>query len=295
MPPEDDKTPENDKDQDLELEKDDDLDLDQFLEGLDSEPDPDDDDTDQSKDKDKAKDKEPDKDADKDKKPPADDLEKKLRKAEEQITNLNKALHAERQAKKADKPKGGDEEPLSEQQLRALFKEHQDDPDTLYNLVQYMAQQSAKGVKKEAINEAEISRKQKEIKQAIDEYYPDVYSDSSDLHRQVEEVKDHFHIKDHPFADFLALGILVHRDLEDHRKEAYEKGKEEALKGKTADDKRKQDIKGKDLAPDSKSKKSKATTITPEIEETAKQIGLTPSQMKIYARLRAKPTNRVEV
>ena len=222
-------------------------------------------------------------------------LEKRLNDKETHIKNLNVALHQARQEKKGKDTE--EEAPLTDQQLLGLFKEHQNDPGTLFNIIKYVAQQSAKGVEKKAVDASQIAQKKSDIDNRLIKAYPDLAKDDSELRTGVNSVKTDLNIDDHPYGDLFALGVMTMNNLETLMKQARDEGKQEALKGKV-EDKRKETVKKNALTPGgekpSKAKQS-STELSGKALDVAKQMGLNKSQSKLYARLISKKSNMVEV
>jgi hypothetical protein len=223
------------------------------------------------------------------------DFEKKAEKREAHIKDLNKALHQER--KKSKETKTEDETPLTPTQLRELLKEHHDDPDMMFNIMDYMAKQAAKGVKVEAINETQVATTKKDVDSTLLEQFPDLAKDDSELRQDVETIKERFFIdKSHPLSDFLSIAAMSLINLPKALENAKDEGKREAL-GEKAEATRKKNVKETKLTPKGKvtGKASKLAGLSPDQAATATQIGLTGNQLKIYARLLKKKSNRVEV
>uniref|UniRef100_A0A6M3J099 Uncharacterized protein n=1 Tax=viral metagenome TaxID=1070528 RepID=A0A6M3J099_9ZZZZ len=219
-------------------------------------------------------------------------LEGKLTERETHIKNLNVALHQARQTKKADKP--DEDTPLTREQLMAVFKEHQDNPETLFNVVEYMAKQYGKKAESSAIDATKIAQKKSDIDNRLLQAYPDLAKDDSDLRTGVNLVKTEMGIDDHPYGDLFALGAMTMNNLDVLLKQAREEGKQEALKGKV-EDKRKEAVKKNALTPKGKTdSKTMVTGLTKDQESTAKQMGLKGNQLKIYARLITKKPVNVE-
>lgn len=288
----DDSGDDDDPAQDPTDQPDDDDDLDDVVLDIDGNIDSDDDDDDiEDDDKKDTKDKKPpadkgDKDANKDKKdaPSVEDLQKQLKQKEDHIKNLNRALHESRSKKKAGKDKQ-EGEPLSQEQLVAILHEHKDDPATLLNIVEYVASQAASGAKKDAINETEIAQKVKEVNTILLEEFPDLSDESSMMRTNVDETKRYFNVESHPFGDLFGTAVNVLYNLKDIVQAAEERGKEAALKEK-ADHKRKKSANDTNLAPKGKGKGSLSpSTLSSRHVAVAKQMGMTPSQAKIYATL----------
>jgi len=215
------------------------------------------------------------------------DLEKEVEKAKKA---KSKAFYDLRQAKKeGPESKAGQ---LSKAQIRQILADNKDDPDTLMNVVEYIAEQTAHGISSETVNAAEINRKKGELDGLLVDRYPDINEPGSDIRTEVDEAKKILGLDNHPYGDYFAVASRVLEDLPELLKDAYNKGKGET--GETAEDKRKKDIKSKQL-PASKKAKAPGGELTGTQEETAKQMNMTPSQRKIYAKLAGNKARSVSV
>jgi len=206
----------------------------------------------------------------------------RVKELESHITDLNKALHEARQITKKHK-EVAETPPLTKQQLQQMFKDHGDDPETMYNLVEYMTTQAAKKGTEDAVDATEISRRKAEHDKIVNSQWPDLSDSTSQLRTQANQVKDHLGIGDHPFGDYMAMGAIIVDQLPKITKEAYEKGKSEALKERT-EEQRQKDVKQGKLTPTGK-KMAATIDLGDNFKTTAKQMGLTSAQQKIYARL----------
>lgn len=247
------------------------------------------DDENKEEEKEKEKSAKKDKQEDKDKKPEItlEQLQEQLDQKENKIKDLNVALHQERQAKKALKEGKDDEPALTEAQLRQLFSEHQDDPDTMFNLMKYMVKQGVKGTEEKAVDAAEISQRKKQLDDLVTQTYPDMLKDTSELRTDANTIKSKLRIDDHPFGDFLAISAMVHRDMGQLLKNEYERGRQEAL-GDKADQHRKKTVKKASLTPPGKGSDKSETALPANIEEVSSRIGLSKRGKEIYGQLRKK-------
>lgn len=214
------------------------------------------------------------------------EMERKLSRLEEDKGNLKKALHEARQERKSKKKEEEDGETvLTDQQVLAILEEHKDDPKVMLNAIKYLAKQEAKGIKKDTLNEAEIKAKKADIDKFLNQRYPQLNEDGSDIRANVDKAKDALNLADHPFADYLAVGAGVLNQLPEICKHWFEEGKKAAMDGK-ADEARKKQIKDGDLTPGKGNKdfdKKTETGLTAQEMDTAKRLGFTTkAQLKLY-------------
>ncbi len=146
----------------------------------------------------------------------SDELAERIRRGEEHLQNLNKAiaeanrtLHNIRQEKKAPTT---EESPLSNAQLLKLMEDAKGDNETLLQIIRYTAEQAAKGAKKEAVAETDIIKKRDESVAALRGLFKEGYDDPDTI-KAVDDVKEYYGITDHPFGDIFARGVLTMKTL----------------------------------------------------------------------------------
>jgi len=219
------------------------------------------------------------------------DLQKQVEKLTTDKANLNKALHEARQEKKKEIPDKGDK--LSESQLRRILADNKDDPDTLFNMVKYLAETAAEGKAGDAVRATEVARRQKEQKAFLSQNYPKLYEDGSEIRLDVEKTKESLGISENPYGDYFAVASRVLEDLPKLLQTAFKQGEESGL-GKKAEDKRQEKITGNKLPKTSVYGKV-AEGLTDNQVESARQMGLSPSQVKYYKQIVGKKPSVVSV
>lgn len=211
------------------------------------------------------------------------EIEGKIARLEQDKKNLQKALHTERQKKK--EPAKEDSVTLSDDQLLGIIKENPENPEVLLRVVRYVSERAAKGEKAAAISEIDVSQKSKAVNNMVLERYPSLAEESSEMRTEIDAVKESLGLKDSPFGDAFAVGVKVVEQLPTLLRNAFEKGKAEALKD-AAEKKRGDKIEDTKLTPKGKGKAADdADELTQDQSSTASQLGMTPSQKKIYAKL----------
>lgn len=285
----DDTSEKDDKgDQDEEGEEENEEDLDELFINLDE--------------KDEEEDEQAKKKADEAKVNQSEEETKKLRAELETLKEKEKTWkRTEYQARKEREAKMGldaekDEKPLTDAQLAKLLEDASEEKDTTIqlNVLKYLAQRISKGEVKEAVTAAEMSRKAGEFTKLLEDKFPDIANPTSDMRVDIEKTKEELAISDHPYADMFAVGFTLFKDMDELIEAAYEGGKEDALKG-TADEKRKKEIKEKELPSSQKSPYKKTYGLTASQLETAKQMGLTQGQLPAYTKLVNKKPRIVSV
>lgn len=204
----------------------------------------------------------------------------KIRELESKMSQLTRALHLERQKKQKEKEQT-QEDVIPPDKLKAIIKEHGDDPETLFNVFDYMSRQAAKQVGKDTID----AQKMSQMKQANDAFvstrWPALNEPDSDLRIKVDETKNELGLGNHPMADYLATSALVAVHMDDLKTQWYEAGRQAALSGK-AEQNRKQDVKDKTLSKSVPASDKKMVVNDFQAEAVIKQLNLTPSAAKIY-------------
>lgn len=215
----------------------------------------------------------------------ADKLKTELERLKEDKKNLQKALHDKRFERRKEKEK--EETPvLTDDQLVAILEEHKNDPRVLLNAIKYQAEQIAKGVRKNVLDETEIKAKQKDIDAFMKARYADLDVEDSEIRVAVDKTKETLGLTDNPFGDYLATGVQVLNNLEGIVKHWYEEGKKAAA-SETMDAARKKQIKDGQLTPGGGKGSGKGngdgTGLTPSQLETAKKLGFkSAAQLKLY-------------
>lgn len=226
--------------------------------------------------------------------PKDDEINSQLQSLKQQINDLNRALHHERQkAKERDKAKESDEPVLTDAQIKELIRTHGDDPDTLLQINRYIAEQAAKKASKESVDAQQLAQMKAKVDAHVSTAYPELYQEGSQARGYVEKIKGSLNLSSHPFGDYLAASAWVADNIEVIKKQEYERGKEEGLKGKV-NETRKQNIKTSAPIPPKPASKKVSVKIPDEVREVADRLEMTPDQMKIYAKLRGKSNSMME-
>lgn len=205
------------------------------------------------------------------------------------VTDLNKALHEERKSKK-EAAKSKDEEPpkVTRTELKKLYEEYKDDPDTMFQLIEYVAAEAAKGASKDAISRNKVTDNRKEIDGYLQQNFPDLYTDASELRRAVDKTKSEMGFDDHPYGDFVGTAIQTMLNLPHLAKKYYDQGRSDANSGK-AEKKRQELVKDGSLTPKGK---GNAGTDVKGLQgkhlEVANRLELSPSARKILEKMTSK-------
>lgn len=203
----------------------------------------------------------------------------KIKQLEKEKKGLNTALHQARQHKKTAKKET--EEVLTPDQIKTLLKEHAGDEEVLYNIVQYMSEQT----NKEQIDATELNMVKTQHDAYVVEHWPDMADETSELSQKVDATMTRLRVENHPMNKYIAISALITEELPNIRKAAYEQGLAAGKKGgkKTPVTKKN---KTNVLTPAGiKSTKTKKSNLSDNLVKTAKQMGLSKAQQKIYARL----------
>ena len=224
-----------------------------------------------------------------------DDKEKKIADLEKEVEKLkkdkNKAFYEARQLKK--EAETTPPSTLTDTQIKQILNDNKDDPDTLFNVVKYVAEQTARGISTETVNTAEMNRKKTELDNLLAERYPDINEPGSDIRIEVDQAKKALGLEKHPYGDYFAVASRVLEDLPQLLEHAYNEGKGKTGK-EDVEEKRKQDIKAKKL-PASKKREAAGEGLTSTQLEAAKQMGLKGKALETYKKLVGKNPRVVSV
>lgn len=204
---------------------------------------------------------------------------KHLRSTVKRMEKKIKALESgeiEGAKKKADEPP-----PLTDDELLAIYKEHQDDPEVALKVFRYMRDQ---GMKSAVDAQKAIAKTEEKGKQA-DSYFAtifDGYHDDEFVDKLNEDFPlDEWGLEGHPhakrFQTALAMSGSFKKMLDEQVKAAVEKYKAQTLKTET---RRTEAIQSRQPATSSK---GPVTVLQDRAAQVAKELGLSPSARKIYA------------
>ena len=201
------------------------------------------------------------------------------------IKNLNAGAYKMRkalEAKETDKDKDDDGQ-FTDAQLLGMMNEHQDDPAVMLQIIKHISKESGKKSTEKAVDATEIASTKKQVDSFITQNWPEINEEGSDLRKDVDEAKKMLRIEDHPYSDYLGIAAALVTNLPDMITAAEERGKSAQIKDKNETN-RKQSIKDNKLS--NKGKKTGAEVKLPaQAQATAKQLGLTKSQIKIYKQM----------
>ena len=217
-----------------------------------------------------------------------DSTKSEMQKLRTDKTSLNKALHEARQ-KKAPKE---EDAPLSDEQLLKILSDNDGDPQTILNIVKYQATQAARQISGEVVSDADIKKKSEDAAGMLDEMYPSLSDQTSEMRQAIDATKKHYGLDGNPLGDLYATGVKVLEGLPDLIAAAEERGKKEGLADR-ADNNRKDKIKSNLSVK--KGSKGSSKGLSSSQEEAAGQMGLSPAQLKTYQKLVAGKATTVQV
>lgn len=235
-----------------------------------------------------------------DKKPaekPVDDSTKskdEIDRLTRKVSDLNKALHEERKSKKEAAKASEETPPLSKAELQKLWKEYQNDPDTLFQITAYMTEQAARGASKEVIDKNKIGENKKETDAFLQKNYPDLYKEDSEMRRAVDKTKDEMGFTDHPYGDFVGTAVQLLINAPNIMKNVYDKGRNDALSGK-AEKTRKEVVRESGLTPKGKPPGKEAAHLTDSQKDVASRLGLTGNKLKTFEKIVSKNAKIISV
>ena len=278
----------------------DEFDAGQLADAMEIDSDVDDDMTDQDTDQDDLeedkKDKKADQGADDVKSLRADfkkDIEDFKKTAEEEKNDLKKEIsrlgfmgreNKKLQKELAEAGKKGKDDTFTDAQLLQMLKDHQDEPEVMFQIMKQMGKQAGDSATKNAESKVETSSKLKELTKMADKTLPGALQEGSHMYEEVQKTMEHLGLQDHPYGQVLSLAVTSLKNLPNFYKNVQEQTRKEML-GKTADDKRKDKIKADKLAD--KGSKIDTKDFTSDDKETVSKLGLTSKRQKeLYAKFK---------
>jgi hypothetical protein len=222
------------------------------------------------------------------------DMEKKMEdfkaSAEKEKEDLQKEIkrlgYALRKAEKGGSKK--EENVFTDSQLLQMMKDHQDEPEVLFQIMKQMAKQSGESAAKTAESKAAIKEKRAELTGIVDKTFPGALNEGSTLYGSIQDTMEKYGLTDHPYGDVMALGLITTQNLPNFYKNVQEQTKKELL-GDNADKKRKDKIKTEKLA--GKGSKMDSVDLSPGMGEAVKRLGLTSKrQIELYKKFTGKTT-----
>lgn len=207
---------------------------------------------------------------------------------QKEINRLGYALRKDKKDEKKDK-----ETPFTKTQLMQLYKDHADEPEVVFQIMEEMTKIGKIDATAAAEKSVDIKTKRADMDAMLERMYPDAKKEGTELHTGIQKAIEWAHLDGHPFAEHLAFGLLALKSLPDTIKKIKEDARAEALKtsqedlGKKAEDARKKGI--TESKPGSKGKSSdttKAVSLTTDQMDSAKRLGLTSkAQLARYAKI----------
>jgi hypothetical protein len=200
------------------------------------------------------------------------------------IKNLNAGAYKMRKALEAKDTTDKDEDgKFTDTQLLGMLREHKDDDAVQLQIMKHVSEESSKKIEAKVVDAAEIAATKKQVDSFITKNWPEINEEGSDLRKDVDEAKKMLRIEDHPYSDYLGIAAALVTNLPDMITAAEERGKSAKIKDKNETN-RKQSIKDNKLSD--KGRKIGAEVKLPaQAQATAKQLGLTKSQIKIYKQM----------
>uniref|UniRef100_A0A6M3L6V8 Uncharacterized protein n=1 Tax=viral metagenome TaxID=1070528 RepID=A0A6M3L6V8_9ZZZZ len=225
-------------------------------------------------------------------------LEKKLEDAQKEINRLGYTLRKDKKETKKEEPA------FNKAQLLQLYKEHKDNPEVVFQIMEEMNNLGKADAKIAAEKSADITTKKKEMDQYLEKMYPDAKKEGTELYEGIQKAIEWAHLDGHPFAEHLAFGLLAVKNLPETIKKIKEEAKAEALKisekdlEKKAEDARKKKIEESKPGNSGKSSETiKATSLTAEQMETlTRLVGGKPTKAQIvrYSKMAGNKTGSVK-
>jgi len=205
-------------------------------------------------------------------------MEDELSKLKKDKSDLKIALHEARQERKKNKEKDA-EEFLSDADILKIMEEHKGDDGVTLNALKHVMARESKKSKTEIVDEVQTKQRATMFNNALrSKLGADFEDESSDLRQSINKAKDFLNVTDHPFSDAIGAAAVVFDQLPHLLKMQYEKGKRDAMDGKTEKNRVSGIEKGKSLFDGAKRTDggTDKQAIPKSALETAERLGFKP-------------------
>lgn len=216
-----------------------------------------------------------------------------------EINRLGFAMRENDKLKKqiAEAGKGGkkdDDVQFTDAQILQMMKDHNDEPEVLFQIMKHMQKQTGESLEKAAENREEFQNKRTEIRSFSEKLFPNAFDEGTEISGNIDKTVEYLGVDNHPLGREIALGMMAMKNLPNLikgvEKDAEERVRKELL-NKTANDKRKGKVSAHSLA-DKGSKSDKDDKKTPRGNDTIERLGMNERQQKLYQKfMSAKKTN----
>jgi len=210
-----------------------------------------------------------------------------MRKTIDGLQKRIKELETSKTKETPDQVEEGEPSPLTDEQILAIMREHEGDPEVMLNVMKYVQKQGAKSAEEAAEKSAMVGTIQKES----DKYLSEVFNGygSEELQEQFDQTipLHEWGLDNHPLAKQIQAGLALASTF----KAVVNKKVDEALKaGKPSpskqqiEEKRREFVAQRGGVTRSTSTDTTKTILSPEIMKRAKEIGLkSPGALNLYA------------
>lgn len=194
---------------------------------------------------------------------------------------VNRLGYALRKAEKQEPTQQQDT--FTDAQLLQMMKDHQDEPEVLFQVVRQMQKQAGESIKKDAKTEAETSNKKQELVGIANNVFPGVLDEGSNFKGEIDNTAAYLGLDNNPYRDVLSLGVMALKNMPNLIENIKAQVRKEAL-APNSEKARKKAATATSLA-DTGRKTGKTAQLPSGISETAKRLGMTASQQRIYAKM----------
>ena len=182
--------------------------------------------------------------------------------------------------RKAEKGEAKDEEAtFTDAQLLQMMKDHQDEPDVLFQVIKQMQKQAGASIEKSAEQRALIQTRNKELADLAEKMFPGAMKEDSTVYADIQKTKSYLGLEDNPHGDVLSLAVMSMNNLPNLINGIKAQVRKELL-GKTADDKRKGKI--KESQPADQGHQQTPEKLSGTADETAQRLGMNKRQKELY-------------
>jgi hypothetical protein len=210
------------------------------------------------------------------------DLKAELADLKKENNRIGYALRkAEKGAGKEKDAEEGDAQ-FTDAQLLQMMEEHGDNKKVLFQIMKEMVSQNGKAIEQSAEAKATVRARSKELDDVVNQVHPGAFDEGSETYKNIQTTKAYLGLESNPYGDHLSLAMMAFKNIPNLVSAIKEQTRKELL-GKTADEKRKTNIKSQTPADKGK-KKTKTVPLPPGATEAAERLGFSknPTLLKRY-------------
>ena len=222
------------------------------------------------------------------------ELQAKNEELQKQLNRKYYNLRKESKEKKSDGAEGSDKPQFTDAQLLKILEEHKDDPSVTLQVIKYMTEQSAKVIKKEAVDDTALNQQKTQAESWLRANIPQLYEEGSELREKTDEIRSTLRLDNHPLGDFLSVAAAQVSAIPNMIKAAREDERKKAL-AEAAETSRKAAVKGGGPAGGTKADHKGGGGDEVSYRASGKAMGLTGGALDLYISMRKNAKNQRQV